>query len=128
MNEAIRDVRVTGYDELIPSLQLPDPDDRHVLAAAIRCSAQTIVTQNVRDFPKETLAKYGIEAQHPDELIEHLIDLDGETLGELVVATAADKRRPPMTPQEIVASLRAAGLARSADLLLEIITPSSGAS
>jgi hypothetical protein len=49
------------------------------------------------------------------------LDLDGQTLGELVVAMAADKRRPPMTSQEVVASLRAAGLARSADPLLEIV-------
>ncbi|MDR3360146.1 MAG: PIN domain-containing protein [Bifidobacteriaceae bacterium] len=51
MNDAIRDVTVTGYEHLIDQLNLPDPDDRHVLAAAIHAEAQVIVTRNLRDFP-----------------------------------------------------------------------------
>jgi PIN domain-containing protein len=121
MNEAIRDVLVTGYESLIPGLQLPDPGDRHVLAAAIRAGAQTIVTFNLGHFPQEALAPYGIEAQHPDELIEHLIDLGGGTLADIVVTMAADKRKPPMTPQEVIESLRRAGLPRSADVLPEVL-------
>jgi len=67
MGNAVRDVLVEGYEELIPSLRgLPDPDDRHVLAAAIRCHAQVIVTQNLKDFPEEYLKQYGIEAQTAD--------------------------------------------------------------
>ena len=65
MNEAVRDCLVTGYEELIDSLTLPDPDDRHVLAAAIRASAEVIVTYNLTDFPAETLARFDIEAQLP---------------------------------------------------------------
>ena len=49
--QAIPDVTVTGYEDLIPSLDLPDPDNRHVLAAAIACNAQVVVTSNVRHFP-----------------------------------------------------------------------------
>lgn len=51
MNDAIRDVRVDGHQTLIDSLHLPDPDDRHVLAAAIHCGAQSIITHNLKDFP-----------------------------------------------------------------------------
>jgi predicted nucleic acid-binding protein len=43
----------TGYESLIPSLSLPDKNDRHVLAAAIRCQASAIVTFNLKDFPQE---------------------------------------------------------------------------
>ena len=51
MNDAIRDVTVAGYEHLIDQLDLPDADDRHVLAAAIHAGAQAIVTRNLRDFP-----------------------------------------------------------------------------
>lgn len=51
MNRAIRDVLVTGYEPLVEVLDLPDPDDRHVLAAAITARAQVIVTDNLKDFP-----------------------------------------------------------------------------
>ena len=62
MNAAVPDCLVTGYEDIIDSLSLPDPDDRHVLAAAIRCGAQIIVTKNLKDFPGEILNRYGIEA------------------------------------------------------------------
>jgi hypothetical protein len=68
-NAAVRDCLVTGYDDVIDSLTLPAADDRHVLAAAIRAGAEVIVTYNLKDFPAETLAKFGIEAQHPDDFL-----------------------------------------------------------
>lgn len=73
MNAAIRDCLVSGYEELIPSLTLPDPYDRHVLAAAIVGRCDVIVTRNLDDFPPVALAPFGIEAQDPDEfLCNHL--------------------------------------------------------
>jgi hypothetical protein len=74
MNEAVRDCLITGYEELIDSLALPDPDDRHVLAAAIRAGAGIIVTYNLADFPADTLARFDIEAQHPDDFLVSLLD------------------------------------------------------
>ena len=76
MNIHIRDCLVDGYNHLIPSLKLPDPNDRHILAAAIHSSTSIIVTYNLKDFPKSTLNKYGIKAQHPDQFVMQLIDLD----------------------------------------------------
>ena len=55
MNAHVVDCIVTGYETLIPSLTMPDPDDRHVLAAAIRCGADLIVTFNLKDFPEAVL-------------------------------------------------------------------------
>ena len=73
MDKATRDSLVTGYEPLIASLTLPDPDDRHVLAAAIVGRCDVIVTQNLKDFPEEALARFEIEVQHPDEfLCNHL--------------------------------------------------------
>ena len=60
MNSHIRGCLVTGYEPLIAGLTLPDPDDRHVLAAAIRASAEVIVTFNLKDFPPVQLAPLGI--------------------------------------------------------------------
>lgn len=76
MDRAIPDGLVEGYEALVAGLALPDPDDRHVLAAAIRCGASVIVTFNERDFPSELLAPYSIESQHPDEFVSNLLDLD----------------------------------------------------
>ena len=55
MATAVRDWKVAGFENLVDSLKLPDPDDRHVLAAAIKAKAQVIVTSNTRDFPKAEL-------------------------------------------------------------------------
>ena len=55
MNASVEGSLVTGYEEIIPQLQLPDLGDRHVLAAAIRSSAKYIITFNLRDFPNEAI-------------------------------------------------------------------------
>src|SRR5437016_5654714 len=75
MNEAVRDCLVTDYEDLIGSLTLPDVDDRHVLAAAIRADANVIVTYNLTDFPAETLAHFDVVAQHPDDFLVSLLDV-----------------------------------------------------
>lgn len=74
MNEAVRDCLVTGYEDLTESLSLPDPNDRHILAAAIRAAAEVIVTFNLKDFPAGLLATYNIEAMHPDDFLLALFD------------------------------------------------------
>jgi hypothetical protein len=75
MNAHARDALITDFEDLIPSLTLPDPDDRHVLAAAIRGRVDVIVTYNLKDFPTKALAPYGVGVQHPDEFLTHLLDL-----------------------------------------------------
>ena len=75
MDASVRDAKVFGYESLIDALVLPDPNDRHVLAAAIKAGANAIVTFNLKDFPCDVLANYGIEAIHPDEFIYYQIDL-----------------------------------------------------
>lgn len=69
MNAHVRDAFVDGYQGLIPALDLPDPNDRHVLAAAIKCGADLILTFNLDDFPEHTLGGYGIGACHPDQFL-----------------------------------------------------------
>ena len=110
MNKYAEGSLVTNYEELIPSLQLPDSGDRHVLAAAIRGRADVIVTNNLKHFPRNTLAKFGIEAQHPDQFFTHLLDL-----APTAVCTAAKRQRaslnnPPKTVDEYLQTLEAVGL------------------
>ena len=88
MDQAVPDCLVEGYEPLIEGLSLPDPDDRHVLAAAIRAGAQTIVTINLRDFPAPSLAPFGIEAVHPDTFVEQQLDLHEGAVVTTANATA----------------------------------------
>lgn len=117
MNRAVPDCLVTGYDALVPALTLPDEDDRHVLAAAIRAGVQVIVTANLRDFPESELAQFGIEAMHPDEFVMELFTFDGARLHQAISATAAAWRNPPGTPADVCDRLAAAGLPISAAAL-----------
>ncbi len=117
MEEAIPDALVENYEQLIPSLELPDPDDRHVLAAAIKAGAQIIVTNNLKDFPEGILEPYGIEALHPDEFIEHQLGLS-----EAVVIGCAKRIRarlinPEKSADEYLESLASAGLPVTAEKL-----------
>jgi predicted nucleic acid-binding protein len=76
MNQAVPDCLVENYEGYIDSLVLPDRDDRHVLAAAIKCQADVIVTNNLKDFPKEVMEQYQIDVQSPDTFLSHLFDLN----------------------------------------------------
>ncbi|MDE2789141.1 MAG: PIN domain-containing protein [Paracoccaceae bacterium] len=75
MDQATRDCLVTGYESLIPALDLPDPDDRHVLAAAIIGRCDVIVTCNLNDFPEPAITAYGIGVQHPNEVLTNQLAL-----------------------------------------------------
>ena len=75
MNANVRDCLVGGFEPLIPALSLPDPEDRHVLAAAIKCEADVIVTFNLKHFPDAILKPYGIESVHPDDFLRSQFDL-----------------------------------------------------
>src|SRR5262249_45580064 len=121
MTEAIRDSLVTGYEDLIASLSLPDPDDRHVLAAAIRAGAEVIVTYNLTDFPAEALARYDIEAQHPDDFLVYLLDLAPGPVCAVVKRQRESLRNPPKTAQELLTTLENQGLTQAVARLCQFI-------
>ncbi len=110
MNLAIPDCLVTGYEDLVPSLQLPDPKDKHVLAAAIAGRADVIVTFNLKDFPADILSAFGLEAQHPDTFLSHQMSLNPH--GMLLAARKIRRRlsNPPLTPEQYLDALRDAQL------------------
>jgi hypothetical protein len=103
MDRHAGDCLVTGYEPLIEGLSLPDPDDRHVLAAAIAGCADVIVTSNFKYFPDVTLEGYGIKAQHPDEFVRHLIDLAPVLVIDAVCDQQASLVNPPMSMSELLA-------------------------
>lgn len=121
MDEAVRDCLVTGYEELIASLSLPDPDDRHVLAAAIHAGAQIIVTCNLTDFPAETLARYDIEAQHPDDVLVYLLDEAPGVVCAAVKRQRENLRNPPKTAEELLTTLETHSLTQAAARLRQFI-------
>jgi hypothetical protein len=113
----VPDCMVTGYEPLIDGLTLPDPNDRHVLAAAIRSGAQMIVTSNLRDFPQEALRPFGVEAQHPDDFVVNQISLNQGVVVGTILQQAQALKDPPHTPDEILDSLERSGLVTAATLL-----------
>lgn len=110
MDQSTRDCLVTGYQSLIPSLTLPDPNDRHVLAAAIVGSCDAIITQNLKDFPPDVLAPYGIEAQHPDAFICNQLSLAPGIVCNAFRMVRARLKNPPIGRHEYLAILTQQGL------------------
>ncbi len=123
MNRTIRDVRVTGYEPLIDDLSLPDPDDRHVLAAAVKAGAQVIVTFNLKDFPVPALEPFGIEAKHPDDFVSETIDLAPGPVASAVSEQARSLKNPPTSLAILLNTLAERGLVQSVAKLRKLIGP-----
>jgi hypothetical protein len=121
MLEAIPDAIVAGYESLINGLTLPDPDDRHVLAAAIVGRADVIVTVNLKHFPAASLAVFNIEAQHPDEFIAHVLTLAPPVALGAIKEMRARLKNPPFPPDGFLELLTRQGMPRTVAILRENI-------
>jgi hypothetical protein len=114
MNEALPNATVTGYRAHLEAITLPDPDDRHVVAAGIAAGASNIITWNMRDFPESELKKHGLIRQTPDAF---LCDLHGRA-PDLILASLANARRnlskTHVSAQDFVKILKGQGLSRLA--------------
>lgn len=117
MNTHVRDALVADYADLIELLDLPDPGDRHVLAAAIKGRADLIVTANLKDFPQDALARWQIEAQHPDRFLSGLFQLSPLRFLESVKAVRSRLRNPSRSEDEYLDTLRKQGLPLTVDLI-----------
>jgi hypothetical protein len=115
MDQHVRGCRVRGYQRWEPRLQLPDPNDRHVLAAALACVADLIVTYNVRDFPSGILRPFGMEAVTPDTFLLRL--QESSTIVTAAAAHRASLTRPPLSVAEYLDALRRNGLSGTATAL-----------
>jgi hypothetical protein len=119
MNEAVPDSLVTGYEALTTGLNLPDEDDRHILAAAIHCSADAIITFNLKDFPPASLVKYNIEPQHPDEFLFHQFGLNEASVLNAARRCRERLKNPPLSIDEYLLALERCELPQSVDHLRE---------
>ncbi len=121
MNVNVRDCLIENYQWLIPSLNLPDANDRHVLAAAICSSSSVIVTYNLKDFPKKILDQYGIETQHPDEFIVNLFDLSFEMVCMAARRHRASLKNPPKNIEQYLATLEKQALSKTVKKFTEYL-------
>lgn len=105
MDAHVRDCLVEGYEYLIESLDLPDEDDRHVLAAGIHAGCDAIITFNLKDFPEETLSRHNIEAIHPDDFIVYQMDLSPQLVCLAVKAHRESLKSPPKSLEDYLDTL-----------------------
>lgn len=101
---------VTGFEPLIPGIMLPDPDDRHVVAAAVRSNAEIIVTFNLKDFLQSSLNNFDIEALHPDDFVTDLFDLNQAFVLSAVNKQRHNMKKPPKSVEEYLTGLLRQGL------------------
>lgn len=96
---------------------LPDRNDEHVLAAAIKTQAQALVTENLSDFPASVLAPLAIEARSADDFIADTIALEEGRAVAAINRMRLRLKRPELTPEDMLRSLEAHGLLETASVL-----------
>lgn len=115
---ACPDAAIAVPEGLADTLSLPDPDDRHVLAAAIAARADVLLTRNMRDFPPRTLARHGISPRAPDSLfLELWVDRPDAMAGIAGPVVAATARAAGLGPRDV---LKRAGLPRLGKALAQV--------
>ena len=121
VNSAFPEAMVKNYEFLIPTLNLPDQKDRHVLAAAIKSNSNYIVTNNLKDFPKVLVDKYEVEVISADDFLVELIDLNRDQAIYAFKEMVLIRKNPKMQEIEILNQLKKCGLNKTADFLLSLI-------
>lgn len=117
MKAVLPDANVVEHRTLIPNLSLPDPDDRHVLAAAIAGGAGTIVTWDLKDFPVSHMAPHGIAAVSPDAFLVDLHSTRPKTLISSVARARQNLRRTTPSAEDFTDILEGQGLAQFVSIL-----------
>jgi predicted nucleic acid-binding protein len=116
MTTALPDASVAGYEDRVEQFDLPDPDDRHVLAAAVTAGAWLLVTDNLDDVPGDRIPE-GLRVVSTDEFVLELASDDLDVVVDVVETQAAGLVNPPMTASELLDGLEAVGLVQSVALL-----------
>lgn len=111
---------VEGYEHHLPSIHLPDPGDAHVLAAAVECGADVIVTCNLSDFPFAEVLLFGITPLHPDDFVIRLMECYPDAVCAVVRRHRAGLRKPPLSQEQYVGALDRCGLQKTARCLQDL--------
>lgn len=118
MERAFEEATVTGYEGLLSNLEaLPDANDVHVIAAAVKTRASVIVTENLRHFPERVLKPLDLEAKKADEFIADTIDLDVGRAIPMIRRMRERFERPSKTPEALLLDMEASGLTHTVDSL-----------
>lgn len=120
MNDAFPDSNVEKYDSLISGIMLPDPNDCHVVAAAIRSKADVLVTYNLKDFPKSLENEYNIKIQHPDEFLCNVYDLHPEKAKEAFAKMVKRLKNPPKSQTQVLETLSKSDLKKIIEKLKDV--------
>ena len=110
-------ITISNYRPLVTDLELPDPDDRHVLAAAIAGRAAVIVTWNVKDFPAPGLLRYGVASQSPDDFLTDLHAAFPDALISSVKRARHNLRKTTPSVEAFLETLQQSGLKKFSDVL-----------
>ena len=114
MDAETRDPLVFGFESIVEGLYLPeDPNDRHVLAAAIVGKCSTIITINVGHFPAERLEPFGIIAQHPDTFLLELLAQNVESFCDAIRLVRKRLKKPPFSVDAYLQNLNKLGLVQT---------------
>jgi hypothetical protein len=103
----------------VTGLPLPDEGDRHVLAAAVAVDADVLCTDNLKDFPADTMDEAGMRLMSADVLLSLLVSEFPD--GMLAAHRLALSRLPGATDDSTLAALRRAGAVTAAALMADII-------
>ena len=122
MDAALPSARVTGFEALIDTLTLPDPDDRHVLAAAFHSGAGELLTFNLKDFPAPVLAGCGMVAAHPDPWLCRLCDQYPDIVRRAVQELLAALKNPPLSAEDLTAALHRLNVPHAARQITELLS------
>lgn len=119
MNNAFPQANTLHYKHQINQLTLPDENDRHVLAAAIKAGAQQIITFNLKDFPPRTLGAYNLTAMHPDDFLCDLFDANPDLICEAFKKMVNRLKNPPVSVDHVLNIMQRLTLTQIAQQLKE---------
>jgi len=123
MDGAFAEANVTGFKSLITGLSLPDEDDRHVLAAAIKSEAELIITFNKKDFPPKNIQKFKIQILDPDEFVLRLLQIDLPKVLQAFLNQVNALKKTPQTIEQVLVTLGNCGLVKSVVIIRDLLSP-----
>jgi len=121
MSDSFPGANVAGYEQYISSITLPDVDDRHVVAAAIKGKADVIVTFNLKDFPVSEIEPLSIEVVHPDKFVLNIVDLDEQTAVQGFKKMVNRLKNPLLTDEDVLKALEKGGITKGAIKLRKLL-------